>query len=209
MFLKIRKSSTLAFLSPILLVSLGLAVEVRGQRAGSNAPSMGDQARAIQRADLDRLLISSLPARTDSKSNRAEVLKQIRMDFKELQEVNNKMMAATWARESLDYSFLSDMISRIKEKANRLKMNLDLPAPDDIQEAASARPISSSGEFRTALRMLDQTIQRFVNNPIFQSANTVEIDRAAKARHDLESIILMSNDLKKTASRLGKSAPAH
>jgi hypothetical protein len=169
---------------------------------------MGDQARAIQRADLDRLLISSLPARADSKSNRAEVLRQIRMDFKELQEVNNKMMATTWARESLDYSFLSDMISRIKEKANRLKMNLDLPAPD-IQQGASSRPISSSGEFRTALRMLDQTIQRFVNNPVFQSPNTVEIDRAAKARHDLDSIILMSNDLKKTASRLGKSAPAH
>lgn len=131
------------------------------------------------------------------------------MEFKELQEVNNKMMATTWARESLDYSFLSDMISRIKEKANRLKMNLDLPAPGDIQQAGSSRPISSSGEFRTALRMLDQTIQRFVNNPIFQSPNTVEIDRAAKARHDLDSIILMSNDLKKTASRLGKSAPAH
>ena len=200
----IQKRLTLALLSPVLIVLLSCVVEVRGQRAGSNAPSMRDQARAIQRAEMDRLLISALPSRTDSKSNRAEVLKQIRTDFKELQELNNKMMATAWERESLDYSFLSDMISRIKEKANRLKMNLHLPAPANIEKAGSLHTISGSGEFRTALLVLDDTIMRFVNNPLFQTLNTLEIDLAVKARQDLESIILLSTDLKKTASRLSK-----
>lgn len=90
MFLKIQKRSTLVFLSPVLMVFLSCVVDVRGQRAGS---SMRDQARAIQRGEMDRLLISSLPAKTDSNSNRAAVMKQIRTDFKELQELNNKMMA--------------------------------------------------------------------------------------------------------------------
>src|SRR6185437_10152350 len=110
MFLKNRKRSTLAFLSPVLLVFLSCIVEVRAQRAGSNAPSMRDQVRAIQRAEMDRLLVSSIPSGNNANSNRTEVLKQIRKDFKEMQELNNKMMAHAWDRESLEYSFLSEMI---------------------------------------------------------------------------------------------------
>jgi hypothetical protein len=64
---------------------------------------------------MDRLLLSSLPSITNANSNHTEVLKEIRKDFKELQELNNKMMVTTWEREALDYSFLSEMISRIKE----------------------------------------------------------------------------------------------
>ena len=81
------------------------------------------------------------------------------MDFKELQELDNGMMATAWAHESLDYV------------------------------------------------VLDETVQRFANNPIFQTLNLLEVDRAAKASQDLESIVLESNDLKKTASRLSKSSP--
>ena len=209
MFLKNRKRSTLALLSPAFIVCLSCIVEVRGQRAGSNAPTMRDQVRAIQRAEMDRLLLSSLPSGNNANSNRTEVLKQIRKDFKELQELNNKMKAHTWERESLEYSFLSDMISHIKEKADRLKMNMHLPEPAKIEKAPSLRAISGPGEFRTALLVLDKTIMRFVNNPLFQTMNTLEIDLAVKARQDLESIIVMTTDLKKTASRLSKLSPSH
>jgi len=170
---------------------------------------MRDQVRAIQRAEMDRLLVSSIPSGNNANSNRTEVLKQIRKDFKEMQELNNKMMAHAWDRESLEYSFLSEMISHIKEKADRLKMNMHLPEPTKIEKAAPLRTISGPGEFRTALLLLDKTIMRFVNNPLFQTMNTLEIDLAVKARQDLESIIVMTADLKKTAARLGKTPPSH
>ena len=92
------------------------------------------------------MLISSLPSRTDSKSNRADVLKQIRTDFRQLQELNNKMMATTWEREALDFSFLSEMISRIKgwrfvnnrkaierQSRNRLTLNEAFPKAIKIE----------------------------------------------------------------------------
>ena len=206
MFLKIQKRTTLVFLSPVLLVFLSCVIDVRGQRAGS---SMRDQARAIQRADMDRLLISSLPSITDSKSNRAEVLKQIRTDFKQLQELNNKMMATTWEREALDFSFLSEMISRIKGKADRLKMNLKLPDEGEPAKTGSVKNISSSNEYRAALLVLDSTIMRFVNNPLFRTPNTLEVDLAAKARQDLETVISLTAELKKTALRLSKAPATH
>jgi hypothetical protein len=170
---------------------------------------MRDQARAIQTADMDRLLLSALPARNNPNLNRAEVMKQIRTDFKDLQRLNNRMMATAWERETLDYSFLSDMVSRIKEKANRLKLNLQLPDAADIEKAGSVRVVSNAREFRAALLVLDETIMRFVNNPLFQMPNTIEIDLAAKARQDLETVIMLTTDLKKTASRLSKISPSH
>jgi hypothetical protein len=101
------------------------------------------------------------------------------------------------------------MISHIKEKAYRLKVNLHLPAAADPEKAGPLRTIAGPGEFRTALLALDETIMRFVNNPLFQTPNTLEIDMGVKARRDLELIIVMTTDLKKTASRLSKLSPGH
>lgn len=198
---------------PVLILLLSGIGEVRGQ---SNAnPSMRDQARAIQRAEMDRLILAATPAKTDSDPNRAVILKQTRADFKDLQELNNKMMATAWASETLDYSFLSDMVSRIRSKATRLKTNLNLPSPNALEEAASdpkaaSDPaISNPREFRRALIVLDQTIMRFVTNPLFQTPNTLEVDLATKARRDIEAVISLTADLKKTASRLRKSTDSH
>jgi hypothetical protein len=201
-----KKKSTTVFVVPVLLMLLATCVSVRGQRSGSSAAS---QARAIQRADLDRLLVSAAPATDHANPIRAEVMKQVRTDFRELQELNNKMMTTAWEHETLDYDFLSDMVSRIRGKANRLKGNLQLPFAGAPDKAAAVPVISNTGEFRAALLVLDETIMRFVNNPLFRTPNTLEVDLAAKARSDLEAVISLSTNLKKTATRLGKTSPAH
>lgn len=211
-----------------LLVLLFLLSCIGATQAQSNAkPSMGDQARAIQRAELDRLLLTATPAKTDADATRAAVMKQIREDFKDLQELNNRMMARAWAAETLDYSFLSDMVSRIRGKATRLKTNLNLPNPTDLHEAppdakpdpktdpapdpkaASDPSVNNAREFRKALLLLDQKIMHFVTNPLFQTPNTLEIGLATTARKDLEAVISLTADLKKTASRLQKSSNSH
>jgi hypothetical protein len=212
------KTLRLTFAIPVLLLLISGSGAARGQ--GNTNHSMRDQARAIQRAELDRLIVGAMPAKTDSEPDRTAVLKQTREDFKDLQELNNKMMATAWSSETLDYSFLSDMVSRIRSKATRLKTNLNLPNPTVALEAASdlkaADPkaasnpdIRNAGEFRKALIVLDKTIMRFVTNPLFQTPNTLEVDLATKARQDIESVISLTADLKKTASRLRKSSDSH
>jgi hypothetical protein len=47
---------------------------------------------------------------------------------------------------------------------------------------------------------------RFVKNPLFQSANTMELNQAGKARQDLEKVISLTADLKRIASRRGKTS---
>jgi hypothetical protein len=208
MFLiKQKKRSSLSFLIPVLILLVTCLEEARSQQAGSNHP-MRDQVRAIQRAEMDRLLLFSLPAKADSESNHLAVLKQIRADFKDLQALNNKMMAEAWARETLDYTFLSDMVSRIRAKAVRLNLNLNLPVSGGGEKAAPDPDASNSREFRVALLVLDRSITSFVNNPLFKEPNTIELNQATKARYDLESVIELTADLKKLASRLAKVSKA-
>lgn len=206
------KNLRLSVALPVFVMLVCCVAETRGQ-PGSNRPTMRDTARAIQRAELDRLLRAATPAQPDTEQNRAALQKQIREDFKELQELNNKMMATAWADQTLDYSFLSDMVSRIRGKALRLKTNLNLPSATALHEAApdpKATPdaVSNAREFRRALLLLDQTVMRFVNNPLFQTPNMLEVNLATQARHDIEAVIALTADLKKTASRLRKTSDA-
>ncbi len=200
------KNSRLGFLAATFLLTL-TAVSTHAQRGGLNRPNATDEARAIIRADLDRelLLNAILPANKDAEAARQAVLKQIREDFKQLQALNNKMMADTWSKPSLDYAFVSDMVSHIRGKAARLKLNLNLPQPEAAEKPFSNKAISNASEFRAALMVLDRTIMNFVSNPLFQHPNMIEIKQGTDARKDLEAVITLTDDLKKTASRLGKA----
>jgi hypothetical protein len=197
---------SIVLLGSILLFLIVNVTAVKAQRSG---PSMRDQARSIQKADMDRLLVSAQPASSNANAAHPELVKQVRADFKELQELNNKMMATAWEQQAVDYSVLSDMLSRMKGKANRLKTNLHLPATGELNKATAAGSLPGAKEFCGALLILDQTILRFVKNPLFQTRNTLDVDQAARARQDLEDIISLTTDLKKTASTLSKLSPAH
>jgi len=200
------KNSRLPFFSVTILLAV-TSVNIRGQQSGRNRPTMRDQVRAITRADLDReLLLKTLPANHDTEIARQAVLKQIREDFKELQALNNKMMAEAWSKPGLNYAFVSDMVSHIRGKASRLRLNLNLPEPNATEKPVPNKTISSATEFRAALIVLDRTIMNFVSNPLFQHPNMIEIKQGTDARRDLETVISLTEDLRKTASRMGKAA---
>jgi hypothetical protein len=203
MFLKDLRAGFLAAASLLTLITV---INTQAQQAGLNRPSMRDKVRAITQADMDRqlLLNAGLPASKDAEEARQAVLKQIREDFKELQALNNKMMAEAWAKPALDYSFVSDMVNRIRGKASRLKLNLNLPQPPDTDQPLSDKPIGNAGDFRAALMVLDRTIMSFVSNPIFQKPNMIEIKQGTEARRDLETVIDLTEDLRRIALRLRK-----
>jgi hypothetical protein len=85
-------------------------VTTQAQRPGTSQ-SARDIVRAIGQKEMDRLLLlRRILAPRDDPARRI-VLKQIREDFKDLQGLNNKMMAEAWARPELDYPYISEMIS--------------------------------------------------------------------------------------------------
>ena len=184
----------------ITLILAGSVSAVSGQGRGAN----GDRARAIEQAEMDRLLLWAVPKK-ESDSTRLSHFKKIKDDFRDLQSLHNKMMADAWSQEALDYSFIADMVSKIRGKASDLKEGLSLPDAENSQTTAKTQAVTTVREFRAELLLLDKTLMSFVNNPVFQANNTVDVDLAKKASADLEHVISLSVDLKLNAQKLRKS----
>lgn len=138
-----------------------------------------------------------------SEAERFAALKQIREDFRTIQDVNNRMMSQAWARENVDFDRTVNMLDEINDRAVRLKSNLALPQPDKIQH----KTLSPKGakEFKSALLVMDRSLMSFVNNPVFRERNVVEVTQATQATRDLEDVIAYSANLRKIAANLKKS----
>jgi hypothetical protein len=206
----LRRNSNSAQLTELLLVTKALilvyacATATQGQSRGQT--SARDTARQIQRVERDQqLLLKPLPPNKEDNSARQAVLKQSKEDFKNIQGINNKMMANAWAKEELDYNSISDSISQIKSKAIRLKSNLSLPEPEkESEEKPLGLSVANVKDFRAALLRLDKSIMSFVTNPIFKESTVVEVPLATRASHDLEMVIELSENLQKAAKSLNK-----
>ena len=190
----------------LLFLALTLAVsfsDVSGQ--GQARSTNSDRVRAIERAEMDRLLLWAVPKDTESESMRLSRFKKIKDDFRDLQSLNNKMMADAWLQETLDYSSIADMVSKIRGKANDLKDGLSLPTAEEPETVSKLPAATTVRQFREGLLLLDKTIMSFVTNPVFQAANTVDVNLAKKASHDLERVISLTLDLKQNAQKLRKT----
>lgn len=186
----------------LLLIALTLVVSfssVQGQRSRNR-----DQARRIERAEMERLLLWAVP-KDESESVRVSRFKKIKDDFRDLQALHNKMMADAWLQDSLDYSSIADMVSKIRSKANDLKQGLSLPQSENPQTDSKMPAVNSVRQFREELLLLDKKIMSFVNNPVFQAANTVDVNLAKLASADLEQVLLLTVDLKQNAQKLRKT----
>jgi hypothetical protein len=195
----------LRFMAHCLLLSSLCFVSAKAQ-GGLNNPSPRDQARDIERVEMDQqLLLRRLPSINDD-SVRQALLKQISEDFRDIQGLNNKMMADTWSRKEPNYDYISDTMSQIRGKANRLKLNLSLPKSQNSDKKELRLEDVNVQEFRAALLVLDKSIMSFVTNPVFRETKTVEMKMSAQASRDLETVLQLSGDIKKAASRLNKKS---
>jgi len=209
---KLKKTSSSIRLRNLLLLAQTLILlsasttRTHGQQSGVNHPSARDTALEIQRVERNQqLLLKPLPATKDDDPVRLAVLKQIKEDFKNIQRLNNTMMAEAWAHEQLDYGYISDRISQIKSKATRLRSNLALPKATDLEEKQVDLARAGVKEFRAALLLLDRSLMNFVTNPLFQNSTVVEAGLANRASHDLEVVIELGENLQKAAEHLNKT----
>lgn len=200
-------ATILKALTVVAFVMLPGCRSVYAQRSGERPAH--ETVRALSRIDLNRA--AELQISTPNKTNlvRQAIQKQISEDFRDLQALNNKMMADAWARPELDYKYISGMVGQISRKAARLRSTLGLPQSNEERETKATLEIASAKEFRRELLLLDQSVMKFVTNPIFQKTNVVELDLANRASRDLNAVVNLSNTLKKVGEKLkGKAQRA-
>jgi len=184
-----------------VLILLALAVSFTCAQGQGNA----ERARAIERADLDRILLWAVPKDKESEVMRANRFKKIKEDFRDLQSLNNKMMADAWMKDALDYPAITDMVSKIRSKANDLKDGLALPAAENSAAASKVPTVTTARQFREELLLLDKKVMSFVNNPVFRVGNTMDVNLAKQASEDLQHVIVLTVDIKQNAQKLRKT----
>lgn len=127
---------------------------------------------------------------------------QIREDYRQIQIVNNDLAKTSSTDGALDLKYVEKSVAEIKRRAERLKENLMLPEPK--RPAPSAKPENKpeAQVLKTSLIVLDNLVMEFVNSPIFEQSKTVNVEQAAKARLNLEQIIELAEQIKKSTEKL-------
>jgi len=178
----------------IFLCAISVAAQGRRNRDDTRRQIANDTFRELMKVQRE---IHAPNPKTDEE--RAATLRQIREDFRTIQDVNNRMMARAWKSEKIDYDETSSMLAEINDKAVRLKNNLSLPHPEKLER----QDVNAGGvkEFKSALLLMDRSLMSFVNNRIFRE-NVIEVNLATQATQDLENVIGFSSKLRKIAANL-------
>jgi hypothetical protein len=133
-------------------------------------------------------------------------LGQIAEDFEKIQVINNKMMGATMRAVAPEYARIAETTAEVKMRANRMKDNLRLSKVDsnEGEKRPGYKKAQDAEGMKASLLSLDGSIMSFIKNPIFKNPGVVDVEQAAKASRDLETIIELSNLINKDAQRLSK-----
>ena len=130
-------------------------------------------------------------------------LAQLQKDFSQLQVLNRNLLTVALSNASLEPRFVSKSVAEIKKRAERLDKNLALPEPE--RAAEQTEPLATSPQLKPSVLKLGRLIFSFVDNPFFKEASVVDTQLTRKARRDLEDIIELSGQIKKSSEQLGKS----
>ncbi|HYP51988.1 MAG TPA: hypothetical protein VEQ42_00520 [Pyrinomonadaceae bacterium] len=130
---------------------------------------------------------------------------QIAEDYREIQKINNQMMAAAMKQgAALDYAAVSRVTSEIGRRAARLRQNIVLPRPDALDKKVTEQKADDEAQLKKSLRLLDQYLMSFVGSPLFKNPDVFDAKAAAKAGQDLASVIELSQLIKAGAEKLGQ-----
>jgi hypothetical protein len=141
-----------------------------------------------------------------ARERRRNLFPQINDDFQRIQIIHNEMVRMLQPDKSLNYDRLADLTDDMKKRGTRLRENLALPEPEKTEaERTHSEPVDEIHLKRTIADLHDVVV-RFVANPIFKNLGVVDTKEVDAATNDLHNIINLSDEIKRDAKTLGKSA---
>lgn len=149
--------------------------------------------------------MSALEREKTRKREPKDVLAEVNEDLTRLRVLNDGINAnATANDQQLNYKSIVENLSEIKKRSTRL--STDLALPPEEKETKRIGKDAENGALQPALTALNKLLDSFLNNPIFSDAGAVDLQLAAKARNDLDDIIVLSDKLRKNADKLSKKS---
>jgi hypothetical protein len=194
----------------VMVISTSVAAQARPNPRTSTHGRPPDSVTEMRERDMN---IRRLELERESKAKPTlevskETIKQVNEDFARIQEINSEVIHDYVSGKSPDYRRISEAMAEIRKRASRLQTNLLLPANDDAEGEPAASRGASNRAGRSPLLDLNDLIFSFVTNPIFKNENTIDLALGAKAKHDLASIVDLSDRISRGADKLNKTARA-
>jgi hypothetical protein len=169
------------------------ANSVRAQQA---APPQDLTLREHQMSQLEREKIR--------KRSPKEVLAEVNEDMSRLRMLNEGISThAAATDQQLNYKSIVENVAEVKKRSTRLSIDLALPKEEKEAKRVAGKD-AEKGALQPALAALNKLLDSFLNNPIFSDAGAIDLQLAAKARRDLDDIIVLSDKLRKSADKRSK-----
>ena len=130
---------------------------------------------------------------------------QLKEDFEQLQVINNSLSTMIESRSALDYEQIRKDAAEVNKRALRLKANFSLPEPGKGEKAKKEQGEFTPEGLKWALKALNTLVKGFVENPVFQQLNVIDVESSKRASRDLEGIIRLSELIYKRAEVLNKA----
>jgi hypothetical protein len=127
------------------------------------------------------------------------LMAQTEEDFNRILILHNEIAHALTSKNDLNYGFVSEATAEIKKRATRVQHSLALGLSS---EEALEREKFKDEPVKDSLIKLCNQIRSFVTNPSIENPNTINAEQMTKARRDLESLIQLSDRIKKEADKL-------
>jgi hypothetical protein len=205
-----RQAVTNVLVSGAVLCAAALiAVEACGQSLPTQAPRRPTDPvqRELQRRFESEAIERALAARPRRPSDheRRIMLAQIKEDFLRLQIIDDDLKEQAARADAIDLRSVVRSASDIERRAARLRDNLSLPEIAAVSDPDNADADTGLVQLRSLLSRLSKSIQAFAENPLFESAKVVDAGLSAQARRDLQQIINLSKQIRKTGERLSRA----
>lgn len=121
---------------------------------------------------------------------------EIKNDFEEIQKLNDEIFQLTASETLPQNSAVHKSAAAIMRRAVRLQSNLFPTEQKPKKESPEKITNQETRDAKTLLKILDESINSFVHNAMFQNINLINPADALKAQKDLETVISASGALK-------------
>jgi len=144
------------------------------------------------------------PPETEDKLR--QILRELKEDFERIQAINENLLAMVKTSEGFSYVRITDLTTELRKRARRFRDNAVFPPPGPApKDEKKIGEINQDQEMKDALLVLNERVNKFIDNPLFQAPEWSDKELKARASRDLETVIEMSAQIKKSAEKLGKS----
>lgn len=206
------KEPTKAYAATVLVALVATQLVLARQQPSSYKPPVDPAAapprvRAMvetinQRArELGLIAVSDDPDQAAFVHRRRDA--QLSEDFQKLHSINVEKIAPGSSSPSLDYKTLSDATADLKNRATRIKYNVQVL---QVVDKGDKIRYDENPDLGSALPELSRLISSFLGSPVFRLNSPNDAELRLKATRDLDGIIKLSETINRIARRSTKIA---